>query len=58
MGYYNENMVDDTIFEFPKVGFWAIHILGGMLLFWLGMRFAFFRLPIPIVLYRITKMFR
>ncbi len=58
MGYYNDNWVDDTILEFPKCGFWLVHILGFLLLFSLGMRFAIRRVPLAIVAYRFLKLLR
>jgi hypothetical protein len=58
MGYYNDNLVDDTILEFPKIGFWILHALGVILLFWLGMCFAVRRVPLAIIAYRLLKFLR
>lgn len=58
MGYYNDNLVDDTVLEFPKIGFWILHVLGTILLLWLGMCFAVRRVPLAIIAYRLLKSFR
>lgn len=58
MGYYNDNWVDDTAIEFPKFGFWLLHVFGVLFLFWMGMRFAVRRVPLAIIAYRFLKMLR
>ncbi|MDU2065876.1 MAG: hypothetical protein E6713_13710 [Sporomusaceae bacterium] len=58
MGYYNDNIVDDTIFEFPKSGFWLLHVVGSLFLVWLGMRFAMRRMPLAIIVYRLLRLLR
>ena len=55
MGNYNKNWVDDTTMEFPRLGFWLVHIFGPILIFLLGMRFAIHRAPIPIMSYRFMR---
>ncbi|EGO65916.1 hypothetical protein [Acetonema longum] len=55
MGIENENIIDDTALEFPRAGFWAVHLIGGSLLFFLGMRYAVKRVPMPIIAYRLLR---
>jgi len=55
MGNRNENFIDDTTFEFPRAGFWAVHAIGAAALFLAGMRFAVRRAPLPIVAYRAMR---
>lgn len=55
MGYYNKNWIDDTTIEFPQWGFWLIHIIGVILIFTWGMRFAINRAPIPLMGYRLMR---
>ena len=56
MGQYHENWVDDTTLEFPRPGFWLVHLLGTALIFTLGMRFAVRRAPLSIMAYRFMRM--
>lgn len=56
MGYYHENWVDDTILEFPRTGFWFIHVIGALMVFFIGMRFAVRRAPLPLIAYRVMRM--
>lgn len=58
MSCHHNNLIDDTTFEFPRTGFWIVHILGGLFLVLLGMRMAVRRAPIPIIAYRLFKMLR
>jgi len=51
-----KNMIDGTTFEFPGTGFWLVHVLGAMLIFIWGMRYAVRRAPFPIIGYRFLKM--
>lgn len=45
MGFYHDSWLDDTTMEFPRMGFWLLHIFGTMAVFYLGMRFAMHRYP-------------
>ncbi|MBP2654349.1 MAG: hypothetical protein H6Q73_1918 [Firmicutes bacterium] len=56
MGQYNENWIDDTSLEFPRGGFWLVHILGAVVIFFLGMRFAVRRTPFSLIAYRMLRM--
>lgn len=56
MGQYHENFIDDTTLEFPRTGFWFLHILGGALIFFMGMRFAVRRAPLSIMAYRFLRL--
>lgn len=58
MGQYHENWLDDTAFEFPRTGFWAVHAIGALLIFFLGMRFALHRAPLSIMAYRFLRLLR
>ncbi|MBP2662443.1 MAG: hypothetical protein H6Q71_391 [Firmicutes bacterium] len=58
MNYYHRNVFDDTTLEFPRIGFWLVHVLGGMFLVLIGMRMAVRRAPIPLIAYRLFKMLR
>ena len=55
MGIKNENWVDDTVWEFGRLGFWLVHLIGIGMLFFMGMRFAVRKAPIPIILYRMLR---
>jgi len=55
VGCQNENLFDNTVMEFPKAGFWIIHVVAPLLVFILGMRFAFRHAPLPFVSYRILR---
>lgn len=55
MGIRHENFIDDTVMEFPRGGFWVIHVIASFIFFILGMRFAFRRAPLPFVAYRILR---
>lgn len=55
MSCQNGNLFDDTALEFPKTGFWILHVIASFLFFVLGMRFAFRRAPLPFVAYRILR---
>jgi len=55
LGHQHENWIDDTVLEFPQFWFWMIHVMGAVMLFVLGMRFAFRRAPAPIVAYRLLR---
>lgn len=56
MGHYNENWVDDTTLEFPRTGFWFLHVLGAVAIFFLGMRFAVRRAPLSLMAFRFLRM--
>lgn len=56
MGQYHENWVDDTTLEFPRTGFWLLHVIGAVAIFFLGMRFAVRRAPLSLMAYRFMKM--
>ncbi|WP_371361559.1 hypothetical protein SRRS_29320 [Sporomusa rhizae] len=58
MSCRHKNLVDDTTMEFPRAGFWIVHVLGAMFLVSLGMRLAVRRMPLPIIAYRLFKMLR
>lgn len=59
MGYRNENWIDDTIWEFPRTGFWLIHIFGTAFIFMLGMRVAFGRMTLmPFMVFRLLRMLK
>lgn len=55
MGIRQKNWVDDTMWEFGRPAFWLIHALGAGTLFFLGMRYAMRRVPVPIVMYRMLR---
>ncbi len=55
MGHYSKNIVDDTFIEFPRAGFWLIHVVGSTALFLLGMRFAIRKAPMSILAYRMIR---
>ncbi|MDD4600874.1 hypothetical protein SDC9_27518 [bioreactor metagenome] len=55
MGYYSKKLIDDTTMEFPRWGFWFVHVVGTILIFGLGMRFAIHRAPIPLLGYRLIR---
>ena len=54
----HRNLLKDTMFEFPRPGFWMVHAFGGLLLLLFGMRLAVRRAPIPIIAYRLFNMLR
>ncbi|MDR7868169.1 MAG: hypothetical protein RIN56_15335 [Sporomusaceae bacterium] len=58
VGQYHENWIDDTPLEFPRTGFWIVHLFGAVMLFILGMRFAVHRAPLSIMAYRFMRMLR
>ncbi|AIF51044.1 hypothetical protein UFO1_1493 [Pelosinus sp. UFO1] len=55
LGRQHENWIDDTVLEFPRTMFWMIHVIGTVIIFILGMRFAFNRAPVPMVAYRLLR---
>lgn len=55
MGFYKKNWLDDTILDFPHAGFWIVHILGPVLIFIWGMRFAMHHAPLPFLGYRFLR---
>ena len=55
VSYRHRNWLDDTTMEFPRFGFWIIHIISCIVLFVLGMRFALRRAPLPFVAYRLLR---
>lgn len=56
MGCHHRNFFHESAMEFPRSGFWIIHLIGGLLLFILGMRFALSRASIPLLAYRLVRM--
>lgn len=58
MSCYRNNSTDISAFEFPRTGFWIVHILGGLFFISLGMRLAVRKAPIPLLVYRLFKMLR
>jgi len=56
MGYHNENWIDDTTLEFPRTGFWFLHVIGAVAIFFLGMRYAAKRAPLSLMAYRFIRM--
>lgn len=56
MKFHRDNWIDDTVLEFPQMGFWALHMISAVLIFALGMRFAVRRAPLPIIGYRFLRM--
>ena len=55
LGCRHENWLDDTTMEFPRFGFWIIHLVGFIILFVMGMRFALRRVPFPFKVYRLLN---
>jgi hypothetical protein len=55
LGRRHENWIDDTALEFPRAWFWIIHVIGTVMIFILGMRFAIHRAPIPMVAFRLLR---
>lgn len=58
MSCHHHNIFDDTTFEFPRTGFWLVHIFGACFLLLLGMRLAVRRAPLPIIAYRLFRLLR
>jgi hypothetical protein len=56
MGIRHGNWIDDTVWEFGRPAFWAVHLVGAVVLFFLGMRFAVRRVPAPIMMYRMLRL--
>lgn len=56
MGCRQQNIVDDTVWEFPRWGFVLLHLVGAMLLFTMGVRYAARRAPLPLIVYRALRM--
>lgn len=52
MGRYDSWLED---IEFPRLGFWLVHIIFGAAFFFLGMRFAMRRAPLSIMAYRMLR---
>jgi hypothetical protein len=55
LGRQRENWIDDTALEFPRTGFWIIHVIGTVMIFILGMKFAFHKAPVPMIAYRLLR---
>ena len=55
LGCQHENWFDDTTIEFPRYGFWIIHVISCIVIFAMGMRFALRRIPLPFVAYRLLR---
>ncbi len=55
LGRQRENWIDDTALEFPRTGFWIIHVIGAVMIFILGMKFAFHKAPAPMIAYRLLR---
>jgi hypothetical protein len=59
VGFKKKNCLDNTTWEFPRTGFWLVHIVGSFCIFMLGARFAARRIPIvPIMALRLLRMIR
>lgn len=59
MGYRNQNWIDDTIWEFPRGGFWLVHIIGTICVLMLGMRIAYRRMSLmPFMVLRLLRMLK
>ncbi|MDF2500682.1 MAG: hypothetical protein K0Q77_1396 [Anaerosporomusa subterranea] len=55
MGIRHGNLLDGTMWEFGRPAFWAVHLAGAAVLFFLGMRFAVRRVPVPIMLFSMLR---
>jgi hypothetical protein len=55
LGYYKQNIVDDTTLEFGRAGFWVLHAVGTAALFLMGMRFAVKKAPAPVLAYHLLR---
>jgi len=55
LGRQHKNSIDDTSLEFPRSLFWIIYVIGSMIIFVLGMRFAIQRAPVSMVDYRLLR---
>jgi hypothetical protein len=55
VGQYNQNWIDDTPLEFPRTGFWLVHVIGAVLIFFMGMQFAVRRVPFSLMAYRFMR---
>ena len=51
----NEDWLDDITLDFPRFGFWIIHVIGYVLLFSLALRFALRRVSLPLIAYRLFR---
>ena len=38
MRHSEENMFDETTLEYPRTGFWLVHIIGTLAIFGLGLK--------------------
>jgi hypothetical protein len=56
MGHFRDNWIEDTTMEFPRTGFWLVHVISAVMIFFLGMRFAVRRAPFSLVAYRVMRM--
>ncbi|CQR74190.1 hypothetical protein SOV_23170 [Sporomusa ovata DSM 2662] len=54
----HRNLLKNTSLEFPRTGFWMVHVLGAMFLVLFGMRLAVRNASIPIIAYRLFKRLR
>lgn len=52
----NQNAADGVSLEFPRSGFWLLHMFGIAIIFLLGMRFATKHTPVP--LFALLKLLR
>ena len=53
LGCQHGNWLDDTTLEFPRFGFWIIHVISCIIIFVLGMKFVLGRVPLPFLAYRL-----
>ncbi|HMM21917.1 MAG TPA: hypothetical protein PKA10_14455 [Selenomonadales bacterium] len=56
MRHCRDNWIAGTTLEFPRTGFWVVHVIGVALVFLLGMRFAVRRVPLSFAAYRLIRM--
>ena len=49
--HYDDWFDDEKVQKFPCLLFWIIHVMGGMLIFFMGMKFAMRR-------YSVFKLFK
>ena len=55
LGRQHKSCIDDTVLAFPRSLFWLIHVIGPVIIFVLGMRFAIQRAPVSMVAYRLLR---
>ncbi len=57
MHHYRHDYDENTCaWDCSSLGFWLAHLLGGMVIFYMGVRFAFKRAPLlTVLLYRLLR---